>query len=223
VRRYAVTPILAALATSGCAGPVDLARTKLRDRFAARHAPVVAERATPAPEAGIEPCSFAWVRDPPPLRREDLRLGPVVFRGLRGAYPPWRYAPARVVAPHLRRGEDPDLTRPDARDLAEQALANGPDEYAAAATLVDVPAGGVVDISLPAGHPNVSIFPAGVSRFGGFLPDDGVSRVRCRAEATADTSFHLGLIVAGAQCVPLTVTAGGRWTTKLVPFGVKRC
>jgi len=158
---------------------------------------------------------------PPRVRGEDLRIGPIVFRGLASPRKAWWFEPGEVIARHLRRGDDPDLHRSDARDFADEAIANGRDLYAAQSVLVDVPASTAVTIAVPEADTNVAIAPGGVTRVGGFVPGDGAKRVRC--EADEPSAFHLGFIVAGARCVPVTVTVGGREFTKLVRFGVRSC
>lgn len=173
-------------------------------------------------ESSPEPCTFPWVRDLPPVTRADLRIGPAVFRWLGRGGPAWRFEPARVLARHLRRGDEPELNPSDARDLADEALANGPDLFAAMDVLVDVPAHQALTISVPAGDTNVGLIRTGVGAYGGFVPSDGVKSVVCTADDVA-TSFHLGFIVAGARCVPLSVSANGRSYTRNARFGVRRC
>lgn len=199
--------VLACLLAVGCAGGGDGNR---------------AARPSPTPDAPrAAACTFPWSRDLPAVGRDDLRLGPIVLRGLRDPHARWWHEPAEVVARHLRAGDHPEYSRSVARELASDAIANGRRRYVARDVLVDVPAFTAVTISVPSDDINAAILPNGVQRFGGFVPRDGVKRVRCATEA--QSSFHLGFVVAGARCVPLTVESARRRISHPVGFGVDDC
>lgn len=216
--------MLVALALGGC--------TQLDRLMGARGGTGVAEpESTPTPtwsgeeaetEATVlEPCAFPWNRDLPPVTREDLRIGPVVFRGLASPEAPWWYATGSVVAEQLRRGAYDKWSREDALEIAGEIVDNGPNEFVAQDVLVDLPAGVVAEIAVPEDDPNVSLLPRGVSGFGGHVPADGVKRVVCDADDA--TTFHVGFVVAGPRCVPVIVVVDGKVETRRVRFGVRKC
>lgn len=205
------------LALAGCA-QVD----RIADRFAAREKPLARSEGTPgAKNETVAACTFPWSRDVPDVTRHDLRIGPVIFRGLATPSEPWWYERGAVVAERLRRGAYKAWSREDARDIAGEILANGPEKFVAQDVLIDVPAATTVEIGVPEDDVNVAILPNGVARFGGFVPADGVKRVRCQAKQA--TSFHLGFVVAGPRCVSLVARTDQREESSLVGFGTRRC
>ena len=206
------------LAFASCA-QVD----RIADRLAGRQEPRALPEHAPAvaSEERVAPCTFPWSRDVPPVTRHDLRIGAVVFRGLATPSEPWWYAPGAVVSERLRGGEYKAWSREDAMDIAGEILANGPEKFVAQDVLIDVPAATTVEIGVPEHDLNVAILPNGVAQFGGFVPADGVKRVRCEAEQA--TSFHLGFVVAGPRCVTLVVVIDRQVKSRRVGFGRRRC
>jgi hypothetical protein len=193
------------LTLAGCA-ELD----KVRARFAPRPEP---KSFTIIKQSGPEDCSFPWQRDLPRADNDDLVVGDVVIEGLLDRRPAWWYEPAGAVAHHLRAGERPrGWSRADAAAFAGEAEASG--GFVATNSLVDLRAKTFVVISVPEDDPNVALLPAGPHGFGGDLPENGVKSIRCQA-GDLDTSFHIGFVVAGPRCVPVTV--GG--DTRRVPFG----
>ena len=220
MRRFSAVA-LASSVLLGCS-EMDELRTRVQARFGPpQQSPVQAASASPS-AAPVPACSFPWVRPAPREERTDLRIGAALFRGLARRQQAWWYERAEVVAYHLRRGDYPAFKKSDAHDFADEAVANGRDLFVADDVVVDVPASTVVTISVPSDESNVSLVPAGVSRFGGFVPADGVKSVRCVGGDSA-TSFHIGFIVAGPRCVPVTVESDGRRSMKRVRFGASRC
>jgi len=151
-------------------------------------------------------------------REAAITVGPITFLELgdMARLPDWNFAQARERAPH----EEPEW--------AEQLLENGPDKWAAVYIKVLVEPGRSVRVELPqeAGT-GVSLWEA-PRMFGGFVPSDGVRRVRfagCDARPDAaggggETAYPLGIIVAGAQCVPFDVTPeGGETIRRRIAFG----
>jgi hypothetical protein len=203
---------------SGCSA-LDSGLLALRRQFGP--GPPPAAPAAPRAVSDIPGCGFPTVRRAPPLERYDVKIGPVVVRGLLRPRPAWWYEEAGVLARRLRAGDDRTRTRPQARALAAEALANGPRTVSAQDFLLDVPAGTTVVISVPELQPDARLTLDSTFRVAGYVPRDGLPRLRCAADAP--TAFHLRLIVAGARCVPITVRRDFEITTERIPFGVRRC
>ena len=158
-------------------------------------------------------------------RERAVRVGPVTFVGLKtlAGAEPWRFEPAVEMARHLPRDE------------AEQVLENGRDRYAAVGLNVLVEPDVRVTVAVdPSARGSVGLL-TDLPMYGGYRASDGVDEIvyqgcppvppEAREVPDVDAeAFPLAIIVEGARCVPLLVSAGeARPQRVVVSFGAGRC
>lgn len=133
----------------------------------------------------------------------------------------------------LRRLIDAPSTRQRERALARRTLKSArAGSYGVSTIRIRVSVGRQATVTVPPEHrASVALIYTARARNrenpgapGGYRVDDGEDAVTLRACPDADTEFLGGVVVAGARCVPLQISAPGRPPQqRLLSFGAGEC